>query len=106
MTGEIHYSEFNDPDNCEQHKIDSCNVRKYPYPFRFHGTVTAFAIDVNSDEQINNFVSAIYKNAKNEIDLLSTLPKKQEDLINQIRSVKLPSLKKLIFDNSQKMETI
>ncbi|MBO9116804.1 MAG: hypothetical protein J7E09_20645 [Escherichia coli] len=99
LSGEIHYSEFNEPDNIEQHRVSSCNVRKYPYPFSFHGTISAFAVEDNSIDKIRTMVTSIYKNSQREVDLGASLPKEPEELVNQICRVKVSSLQKIVSDN-------
>lgn len=43
-------------------------------------------------------VNSVYKNSKNEIDLGASLPKDKDILVEEISSLKIPSLKQLIFD--------
>lgn len=98
LIGHIFYSEFNDPDHKEQHRLRSFNIFKHPLPFSFHGTILAFTTDTKDRQSVRDMVNTVYKNSKNEIDLGASLPKDKDILVEEISSLKIPSLKQLIFD--------
>lgn len=98
LLGRIYYSEFNEPDYIEQHHIKSVKVSKHPLPFSFHGTIMAFAINTSDKEEVREMIDRIYSNSQNEVDLGASLPKDKNILVNEIMSIKIPNLRKVVYD--------
>ncbi len=98
LQGDIYYSEFNEPDYIEQHRIKSVNVIKHPLPFSFHGAISAFVTNTKDGAAVEGLVNSIYRNAGREIDLGASLPKDPQTLVQEIKNARIPTLRKLVFD--------
>lgn len=91
------YSSHYDMDRVEAQRFsESPWVKLIPIPFNFHGSLLAYVVDKNNDEQLQSLADKMALDVAQDIDLKTTLPAVQKNFIDQFKDLDVPNFNEFI----------
>lgn len=91
------YGERNLVDRREVGRLFAPQIRKYPVPLKFHGSVIPFTVRHLDPDSLSRWLRNLYTRAVEDPDLNGILPKDPDDLLQEFSAMRwVPSLQEFI----------
>lgn len=104
LEGMIIYPRLNPCDKAEAERVLAKNIKLIGLDYPLHGSFIPFMKQAKDPLKLKNMISKIYNNAKNDEDIEATIPKSEDELLNIVESIKVPTIEELCKAIFFKME--
>ena len=95
LKGVIIYPKLNPCDRAEAERVTAKNIKLIGIDYPLHGSFLPFMQQAKDPVKLKEMIKKIYSNSKNDDDITETIPKSEEELLNIVSSIQVPTIEEL-----------
>lgn len=95
LKGMIVYPRLNPCDKAEAERVTAKNIKLIGLDYSLHGSFLPFMKQAKDPIKLREMIKKIYSNSKRDEDITATIPDSEEELLNIVSSIKVPTIEEL-----------
>lgn len=95
LKGMIIYPRLNPCDKAEAERVTAKNIKLIGLNYPLHGSFLPFMKQAKDPIKLREMIKKIYNNSKSDEDITATIPDSEEELLNIVSSIKVPTIEEL-----------
>ena len=95
LKGMIIYPRLNPCDKAEAERVTAKNIKLIGLDYPLHGSFLPFMRQAKDPIKLREMIKKIYSNSKSDEDITATIPDSEEELLNIVSSIKVPTIEEL-----------
>ena len=95
LNGMVIYPKLNSCDKAEAERVSAKNIQLIGLDYPLHGSFIPFMSQAKDPIKLKSMISKIYNNAKKDKDIEATIPSSEEELLEIVKTIQVPTIEEL-----------